>query len=347
MKTTIPGAPAIAGLSFRYFSGERDYTLMAEIYRLAMTADQVAFTVNADEMAFGFSPSAGYDPYSQLVIAEVAGAPAAYASARYAPQSDGSQVYRVLGLVVPAWRRQGLGRALLRHNEALARQLATRQEATAPVYEAFAYATETGAVALLTREGYVPVHHGYLMVRPHLEEIPDAPLPPGVEVRAVQPEHYRLIWEADQEAFAGSWGMPAPDEDAYEKWLSDPFFDPLLWRIAWAGDQVVGQVRSFIVAAENEAQRRLRGYTESISVRKGWLRQGLATALLCQSLHAVKAAGMTEAALNVDANHPDHALDLYERCGFRVEQRMAVYRKPMVPVGQEPDTRPSAPASAT
>ena len=59
----------------------------------------------------------------------------------------------------------------------------------------------------------------------------------------------------------------------------------------------------------------------------GRRRRGLATALLCQSLHALKAAGMTEAALGVDTANPHHALALYERCGFRVVQELTCYEK--------------------
>jgi ribosomal protein S18 acetylase RimI-like enzyme len=186
-----------------------------------------------------------------------------------------------------------------------------------------------GTLALLQQEGYQPARYFNEMVRPHLEEIPDAPLPPGIEVRAVLPEHYRLIWEAHQENFAETWGRAEPGTDAYERWLADPLFAPSLWRIAWAGDEVVGQVRSFIVADENTVQGRLRGYTESISVRRDWRRQGLARALLCQSLHTIKAAGMTEAALSVDTGNPNQALQLYASCGFLVEERYIAFRKPM------------------
>ena len=68
-----------------------------------------------------------------------------------------------------------------------------------------------------------------------------------------------------------------------------------LWRVAWDGDEVAGQVRSFINAEENERRGRLRGYTEHISVRRPWRRRGLARALIAASFPLLRARGMTEA----------------------------------------------------
>ncbi len=324
-------APAIAGLTFRYFSGEVDFAMVAEIMNRDMAADHSDATFGVEEVAFAFTPSERYDPYRRLVIAEVGGTPVAFASFFNGPQQDGSQLYSMLGAVMPDWRRQGLGRALLHHTEGLAREWASQQVAPTPsFYQAVASDKAVGTIALLEQEGYLPVRHFYEMVRPHLEEIPEARLPPGIEVRPVQPEHYRQLWEAVQENFAGLWGRTMPSQDAYERWLSNPSFQPSLWRVAWAGDQIVGHVLSFIIADENEARGRLRGFTEIIGVRSGWRRQGLATALLCQSLHALKAAGMTEATLGVDTDNADRALQLYEHCGFVAGQRDTAYRKPMV-----------------
>ena len=39
---------------------------------------------------------------------------------------------------------------------------------------------------------------------PEGDDLPDFPLPQGLEVRAVLPEHYRAIWDADIKAFKGS-----------------------------------------------------------------------------------------------------------------------------------------------
>jgi mycothiol synthase len=105
--------------------------------------------------------------------------------------------------------------------------------------------------------------------------------------------------------------------------------DTSLWRIAWDGDKVAGQVRSYISAEENARFGRLRGYTEHISVRRPWRRRGLARALIAASFPLLRARGMTEAALGVDTENTSGALHVYESCGFRPVSRSATYRKPL------------------
>jgi ribosomal protein S18 acetylase RimI-like enzyme len=103
--------------------------------------------------------------------------------------------------------------------------------------------------------------------------------------------------------------------------------DTSLWRVAWDGDEIAGQVRSFISAEENERFGRKRGYTEHITVRRPWRRRGLARALIAASFPLLRARGMTEAALGVDTENVSGALRVYEGCGFRPIARSTTYRK--------------------
>jgi ribosomal protein S18 acetylase RimI-like enzyme len=167
------------------------------------------------------------------------------------------------------------------------------------------------------------------MVRPDLENIPVLPMSTGVEVRSVESEHMRLVWEASNEAFRDHWGYIPDPWEAFEQMMDDPDFDPSLWRVAWQGDQVAGMVLSFINKDENEMYGRKRGYTENICVRRPWRQQGLAKALIAQSLVALKERGMTEAGLGVDAENISGALHLYEFMGYGVVKRSAMYRKEM------------------
>lgn len=171
------------------------------------------------------------------------------------------------------------------------------------------------------------------MVRPTLDDLPQFPLPEGVEVRPVLPEHYRAIWEASNEAFQDHWGFFPPTEADYQEWLNDKnLFQPDLWQIAWdvETNQIAGQVRTFIAHALNEKYGRKRGYTEFISVRRPWRKRGLARALIALSLQTQKAHGMTESMLGVDSENLSGATRIYEACGFRVVKRNAIYRKDLV-----------------
>ena len=176
-----------------------------------------------------------------------------------------------------------IGTALLSHNEDHLMSIANRLEAEGVLkagqprfYDTIIFDTETDKAHLFSQHDYTITRQEYEMVRPDLEDIQDAPLPAGLEVRPVLPEHYRLIWEAGAEAFRDHWGYAPPTEEHYHSWLKDRNFQPELWKIAWEGDQVAGMVQSFINAEENEEYQRKRGYTEGICVRRPWRRRGLA-----------------------------------------------------------------------
>src|SRR4029078_4352161 len=109
----------------------------------------------------------------------------------------------------------------------------------------------------------------------------------------------------------------------------DPLRDETMWKMAWAGDAVVGQVKSFINPQENAEMGYLRGYAEFISTHEEWRNRGIAGALLASSLREIKARGMTEAALGVDTSNPGGAFQLYTRLGFELRAYAAAYAKPL------------------
>jgi ribosomal protein S18 acetylase RimI-like enzyme len=329
----IHTAPAIPGLAFRGFRGEGDYAVIASLIRSCKEADQLDQVFGVEEIANTYAHLSHFDHARDLIFAEVDGTVAGYGRVTWEQEGDGTRLYDVSGAVRPEWRRRGIGGAMLRWQERRLREIAAGHPEDGPRYfQGWASETQVAKAALLTGTGYAPAAYFAEMLRPGLENIPDAPLPEGIEMRPVLPEHYRLIWEADKEACADHWGVTAEEfsDEAYERWLHHPvIFQPALWRIAWDGEEVVGQVKSFIDPDENEEYGRRRGYTEFISVRRPWRRRGIARALLCLSLHAIKERGMEEANLGVHTDNPNGAFRLYESVGFRTVKMHMVYRKPM------------------
>lgn len=187
----------------------------------------------------------------------------------------------------------------------------------------------TGEAAWLEARGYVAGEWGATLRRPHLDDVPDLPLPEGVEVRPVRPEQVRHIWEVHHEAFRGEWDFHEPTAQDIDEMLEDPHQDVSLWQVAWAGDTVVGQVKPFVNHEENEARGYLRGYTEYISTHRDWRRRGIARALLARSLIALRERGMTEAVLGVDTNNPGGAFHVYTSLGFELLRYEAVYFRPV------------------
>jgi GNAT superfamily N-acetyltransferase len=327
----VTGAPAIAGLTFRHFRGPSDYPAMAAAIAASADADGVERADTVDDIARAYEHLSNCDPYQDMIFAEADGQVIGYGRCFWWEETNGPRCHSSFGCLIPAWRRRGIGSAMLRWMEDRQRQVAAGLPDYQPAfYQGFAEEQEVGLAALLTSAGYEPIRYFYRMVRPTLEDIPDFPLPAGIEVRPVLPEHYRAIWEADAEAFRDHWGYAPPTEEDYQGWLTNKtFFQPHLWQIAWdvATDQVAGQVRTFIDHAQNEKYHRRRGWTEFISVRRPWRRQGLARALIVRSLRVQKEQGMTESALGADSENISGATRIYEDCGFRVAQRNAAYRK--------------------
>lgn len=175
--------------------------------------------------------------------------------------------------------------------------------------------------------GFHPATYGASMVMSLEGRLPEAELPPGLEMRPVTEDHLRTIWEADTEAFRDHWGFTEPTENDYRRFLGSPHRDIGLWRVAWDGDEVVGQVRSFINDDENRELGRRRGYTEDISTVRRWRKQGVASALICASLRALRERGMTEAALGVHSENPNGAYELYRKLGFEVENEWVAFHR--------------------
>lgn len=326
----LPDAPAIPGLSFRRFRGPSDYPHMVAVLAASKVADRIERTDTVEELAQNYAHLSNCDPYEDMLFVEVDGTVVGYTRVTWYHETNGPRIYVNIGFLMPAWRRKGIGSAMLRFNEWRLRAIAAGHPDDAPrFFQAWAEETTVASRALLEQSGYSIIRAGYDMLRPTLEDLPDAPLPAGLEVRPVRPEHFRAIWEADQEAFQDHWGHSPGTEADYQNVFHNPKHDPSLWRVAWDGDEVAGQVRSFIDAQENAEYGRKRGYTEFISVRRPWRKRGLARALIVQSFQALKERGMTEAALGLDAENTSGALRVYESCGFQVTKTSYVYRKPM------------------
>lgn len=313
--------------------GEADYPAMVEVLLGSKTADGLERTDTAEDMKRNYQHLVNCDLSRDVIIVEVAGRVVGYSRVWWEDDDGHLRRYIHINFLLPEWRGQGIRRALKRWAERRLADIAAKHTIAMPrFFEAFAADTETHWESVLVDDGYTVVRHGLNMVRPDLETIPDLPLPDGLEVRPVQPEHIPAIMAASKEAFRDHWGF---SEEAWDQetegFMEHPLFQPHLWQVAWDGDEVAGQVQNFVDPRENEAYGRRRGYTEGISVGRPWRRRGLAHALIASSFHVLKEQGMTEAALGCDAENLSGAVRIYTDMGFRTVKRFTTYRKPMEP----------------
>lgn len=323
--------PGLPGLRLRAFRGDADFAAMAAVANASFAADDMAIVRREDELRRDYATFTRCDPARDVVMAEVHGELVGYArSAGWWTLEDGAHVQGQIALLHPAWRRRGIGSAMLAWLEARQREIAGEQPgASAYLHHSFVTQGETARAALLEKAGYRAERYFFEMVRPDLQDLPAFALPPGVEVRPVQPEHLRAIFDAHMQALQGHWGIAPPRPGDFEAWCRNRTCQPHLWQIAWdvASGRVAGQVKPWIDFTQNEVLGRRRGFTEFISVGAPWRRRGLARALVVRALAAQRDAGMTESELGVDTDSPHGAPRLYEACGFRVVKRNAVYRK--------------------
>jgi len=320
-------------LVFRSWRGEPDAVEMARISNAANETDSVDERNSPQELLNYFShPGEHFDAARDVVIVEHRGVAVGYGWHNWIDTTDGQREGRMGGYVHPDWTHRGVGRRLLHWLEARARASVLEHPTELPaVYGSWVDERRIGKRALLEQEGYAVARRFFEMRRDHLEEVSAAPMPDGLEIRAIPVDRasLRRLLDADAEAFQDHWGGWAADDAAFEEWLNDPSFDPSLYVVAWDRDEIAGAVINHIPRLENEAMGRRRGWLESVFVRRAWRRRGLAQALVTRSLEVLHERGMDHAMLGVDADNPTGAVGVYERAGFVVVNSSTAYRKPM------------------
>jgi Acetyltransferase (GNAT) family. len=326
-RLTLEGAPPIPGLVARYFADASDYPPLSELTIAANLYDEIPYLPTAQTLQVEMDAAEGADPIDDVVLVEVDGRVVAAAGVERVVR-DAVPTYQVWGTVDPAYRRRGLGTALMGWTLGRARVRASREDPRTRVdLASFAEDTETGHVALLAVAGFEPARHFFLMRRHGLGDIPDTPLPDGLEIRPVSEDQWRTILEAENEAFRDHWGQREQGESTYTTTFGRAELDTSLWVVAWDGDQVAGVVQNWILPEENDRLGVKRGWLEHISVRRPWRRRGLARAITAASLIKLREAGLDEAMLGVDSENPNGALGLYEGLGFIAQSRAAAYRR--------------------
>jgi len=319
----------LPGVTYRRVRGKDDFPQMAAVVTRSREADGVEMATTVEDVAARYEHPTDFDPASDVLVVEARGSIVGLARIWRDRRADGTLAYGNSVELVPEWRGRGLRETLFAYNERHARALAEADPRKGKrVLMLWANDQENEWKALALRHGYRPVQHEIDLVR-SLEDIPDAPLPSGVEVRPVQPEDVGTVWDANREAWREGWDYSESDYDAahLEAFRHSPEFQPDLWQIAWDGDTVVGMVLPYILEEENRRYGRLRGHTEGVYVREGYRGRGIARALLARSLRALKERGMEQATLGMEVENPHDPLRLYEGMGFTVVRHFTWYQR--------------------
>jgi mycothiol synthase len=317
-------------VNLRSFRDEKDYARLAHILTASENMDSLPVTISAADLMERLISSPCFDLCRDLIIAEVDGEEVGFGRVRRWEEPS-RRTYALTGFILPGWRRKGIGRTLLIWLEERTRAIAGENPTPAPSFLHINVTQyQVGLHALVRQAGYGIKESWALMVRPSLEDIPDTPLPEGLEVRPALPEHFPAIWYAVEQAYVPDGGPP-PTGVLPEDMKNDPNFQPELWQVAWevSSGKVVGSVMTYIHHAENKQLGILRGYTEGISTVSAWQRHGVARALIARSLKVQRQVGMTESALVCNGEKLNN-YKLYASCGFQEVKRDTVYEKPLI-----------------
>ena len=188
------------------------------------------------------------------------------------------------------------------------------------------YVPQDGAAEDAVRaRGYEVIRSTWTMeIELGVEAPREAAPPEGVEIRPYRhPEDEERVWRAHTESFADHWGYHAePIEQWREFTVKSRTFDPTLWFVAWAGDEVAGYVLDY---PERPADPGF-GWIGTLGVRRAWRRRGLGEALLHRSFAALHARGYRRVRLGVDTENTTGATRLYERVGMHAIRRQNTWQ---------------------
>lgn len=331
----VPNAPAIPGLVFRRYRGPQDLPGFVAIENAISEADDLEEVSHLADFERRYSNLRNCDLEKDIYIAEIDSEMIGYGRTEWEEQQiDDQFIYTGFFEILPEWRGKGIGRAIHPVLEARLRELANgHRNDTKKFMSVWCGGQQKEKVALFRRFDYKEDRFFYTMKRDLNEPIPELSLPEGLERRPVKKEQLRQIWEAMHEAFRDHWGYSEPDEEDFNRFYKNatenPKRDLSYWYVAWDGDEVAGMVLNMIDPEGNEELGLNEGWTDPICVRRQWRKQGLASALMAQSMQFLKDKGLDTACLGVDTANPNGALGLYERAGYRQTKQWINWRKPI------------------
>ena len=242
------------------------------------------------------------------------------------------------GRVHPSHTDRGIGSYLLAWVEGRAREILPQAPSSARVTLVdWINSLDAEAQRLLRDQGHENVRSTWRMV---IDLDPNAPpaaptWPAGVHVRAFVPgQDDRATLGVIRAAFRDHWGhVEQPFEENLQtwthRWRNDPEFDPSLWFLAVAGDEVVGTALTRMSIPEDPSM----GWVFSLGVLRDWRRRGIAGALLQHCFIQLWQRGRRRVGLGVDADSLTNALHLYERAGMRPDpsQTYQIWEKELRP----------------
>lgn len=324
--------PTLPGYTFRSVCRE-DLPAIHQMLVTVAAVDHTSFVEALEDMTNQF-----IDPFSDphkdylLALTDI-GQMAATGRIYVNPAPQRERIANLGGEVHLEHRGRGLDEQILTWMEARARQRLLEFPPGLPrSLRSNSPDTLASRITLLEWHGFKPARFWYRMRRDLSQPIPDEPLPTDLLLSTYRPELDQAMREAFNEAFYDHWSSePISQEDWDMFFIHSTGFRPELSFLALVGEgnnmQIAGFSMNFVWSENNRRQGIAEGIIAELGTRRPWRKRGIASALLCASMRAFKAAGLDYAGLGVDVDSPTGALRLYERLGFTAIKRTITFLK--------------------
>ena len=245
--------------------------------------------------------------------------------------ADGAISVGVDGTVHPEHRRQGIGAELVARSVARARAyVAERGAGLRCSVTLSAPSGNTDLAAIAEGLGLHPERYQFVMLADLRTTAPEHAdgLPDGFVLSTWEDQDADEVREAHNRAFVDHPGFTAWDAKMWSQWVWDS--RALRPGLSLLVRDESGSIAAYLQSSEYDAVAEATGVREAYVAKVGTSpdhrRRGLAGALLRLALERYRQDGFDHAALDVDSENPTGALGVYERAGFRTDQRWTNYR---------------------
>lgn len=229
------------------------------------------------------------------------------------------------GSVHPDYRGRGIGTGLLRWQLEVAPRIHERYFPERQLeVSARLSGTNTSAHELFANEGFAPIRWSCTMLRPADAPEPEVELPSGLELEVITPDVREELRDVHNEIFLDHWRGFAWSPEAWEAWFDQPKIR--LDLSVLLRDPADGSIAAFVISSQNPAEPRDL-HLNIVGTHRAHRGRGLASALIGHVVRGARKQGYGTQSLNVDAENPTGALGVYERAGFAVTRRTAIYSR--------------------
>jgi mycothiol synthase len=242
-------------------------------------------------------------------------------------KSVGAQLYMTRASILPEFRHQRIGKALLSQLWERVVELTTQYQITTILS---ARVTAENLYARLLFEQFNMQMERTLveMVRNLSIGIPQLQIPTGIKLISWRDfGDISSVLEARNQAFRDHWNFLPETLERYQHNLTSGKFSLEHSMIALENDLVVGGV----ICQTGESINSLRGenqaYLINLFVDQAARKRGVGTALLVSAMQAAKDIGHASIALKVDSENQTGAIQVYTKAGFRDKIHWMVYQR--------------------